>query len=193
MPPAAREYLVTAESEEEWRTWRGYRGNVQSLFAASGEPEPHDTVGCVALDAEGGLACGTSTGGVVGNRVGRVGDCPLVGSGGYADAGVGAVSATGHGEAIAKVTLSRLALWHLQAGATPTRAAELALETMLKKCGKDHLLQHAAHGLGHRGGPDGRRRLGVAAGAAALGHRARRQVSVGSRHLHTHAFSRACG
>lgn len=133
-PPAERERaaLVTPAAEEEWRTWREYKSNVQSLFG-----QGHDTVGCVVLDGAGRLACGTSTGGVVGKRRGRVGDSPLIGSGGYADAAVGAASATGHGEAIAKVTLSRLALWLLQSGRSPTQAAEEALDTMRLRCGAD--------------------------------------------------------
>jgi hypothetical protein len=48
----------------------------------------HDTVGCVALDARGSLASGTSTGGITGKLPGRVGDSPLVGAGGYADSQV---------------------------------------------------------------------------------------------------------
>ena len=55
------------------------------------------TVGAVALDRQGHLAAGTSTGGMVNKRYGRVGDAPLIGSGTYADAGC-AVSGTGWGE-----------------------------------------------------------------------------------------------
>jgi isoaspartyl peptidase/L-asparaginase-like protein (Ntn-hydrolase superfamily) len=57
----------------------------------------HGTVGAVALDAEGRLAAGTSTGGVFGKLEGRVGDTPLIGSGTWADEFVGA-SCTGLGE-----------------------------------------------------------------------------------------------
>lgn len=39
----------------------------------------HDTVGAVAMDATGRIAAATSTGGITGKRVGRVGDCPLIG------------------------------------------------------------------------------------------------------------------
>jgi len=45
----------------------------------------HDTVGAVALDSNGNLACATSTGGITAQQVGRVSDSPLPGSGGYAD------------------------------------------------------------------------------------------------------------
>uniref|UniRef100_UPI002FC801A0 isoaspartyl peptidase/L-asparaginase family protein n=1 Tax=Devosia sp. TaxID=1871048 RepID=UPI002FC801A0 len=55
------------------------------------------TVGAVALDQQGHLAAGTSTGGMTNKRYGRVGDSPIIGAGTYADAGC-AVSGTGWGE-----------------------------------------------------------------------------------------------
>lgn len=67
----------------------------------------HDTVGAVALDAHGNVACATSTGGITGKWPGRVGDCPLVGAGGVADNDVGAVSTTGTGEYILRWGLAR--------------------------------------------------------------------------------------
>jgi beta-aspartyl-peptidase (threonine type) len=57
------------------------------------------TVGCVALDKEGNLVAGTSTGGMTNKKYGRVGDVPIIGSGTYANEQV-AVSATGWGERI---------------------------------------------------------------------------------------------
>lgn len=56
------------------------------------------TVGAVALDKQGNLAAGTSTGGMTAKRFGRIGDSPIIGAGTYAENGVCAVSATGHGE-----------------------------------------------------------------------------------------------
>lgn len=56
------------------------------------------TVGAVALDKQGNLAAGTSTGGTTNKRWGRVGDSPIVGAGTYANNASCAVSATGHGE-----------------------------------------------------------------------------------------------
>ena len=66
----------------------------------------HDTVGAVALDIGGNLAAGTSTGGLSGQKVGRVGDSPLPGSGLYADNHIGGVSLSGDGESIARLTLA---------------------------------------------------------------------------------------
>ena len=68
---------------------------------ACGADRPADrigTVGCVALDSHGNLAAGTSTGGLMMKRFGRVGDSPLVGAGTYADNATCAVSCTGVGE-----------------------------------------------------------------------------------------------
>ena len=56
------------------------------------------TVGAVALDKQGNLAAGTSTGGMTAKRFGRIGDSPVIGAGTYAENNVCAVSATGHGE-----------------------------------------------------------------------------------------------
>jgi beta-aspartyl-peptidase (threonine type) len=56
------------------------------------------TVGCVCLDKHGNLAAGTSTGGLVNKRWGRIGDTPLNGAGNYADNKTCAFSGTGVGE-----------------------------------------------------------------------------------------------
>ena len=56
------------------------------------------TVGAVARDCNGNLAAATSTGGMTGKTLGRVGDSPIIGAGTYADNATCAVSATGHGE-----------------------------------------------------------------------------------------------
>jgi beta-aspartyl-peptidase (threonine type) len=56
------------------------------------------TVGAVALDRQGNLAAGTSTGGMTNKRYNRVGDSPVIGAGTYADNAGCAVSCTGHGE-----------------------------------------------------------------------------------------------
>jgi beta-aspartyl-peptidase (threonine type) len=64
------------------------------------------TVGAVARDRDGRFAAATSTGGIVGKRSGRVGDSPVPGAGTWADANL-ALSATGDGEAILRVALTR--------------------------------------------------------------------------------------
>ena len=58
----------------------------------------YGTVGCAALDKNGNLAAGTSTGGMTNKRYGRIGDAPIIGSGTYANNATCAVSSTGWGE-----------------------------------------------------------------------------------------------
>ncbi|XP_039327430.1 isoaspartyl peptidase/L-asparaginase isoform X2 [Saimiri boliviensis] len=94
------------------------------------EPGNLETVGAVALDCKGNVAYATSTGGLVNKMVGRVGDSPCVGSGGYADSNIGAISTTGHGESILKVNLARLTLYHMEQGKTVEEAADLSLGYM---------------------------------------------------------------
>jgi isoaspartyl peptidase/L-asparaginase-like protein (Ntn-hydrolase superfamily) len=66
----------------------------------------HGTVGAVARDGSGHLAAATSTGGIVNQRPGRVGDSPLPGAGTWADDASCAVSATGAGEALIRVAFA---------------------------------------------------------------------------------------
>jgi beta-aspartyl-peptidase (threonine type) len=66
----------------------------------------HDTVGAVALDLAGNLAVATSTGGIEGQRKGRVGDSPVLGGGTYASNEACAVSCTGDGEVIMRGALA---------------------------------------------------------------------------------------
>lgn len=94
----------------------------------------HGTVGCVAFDAAGKLAVATSTGGTLRKLPGRVGDSPLIGCGTYAD-DAGAVSCTGHGEAIIRVVLGKSAVDFLKAGADPQAAAAQAVNLLQSKTG----------------------------------------------------------
>ena len=65
------------------------------------------TVGAVALDQDGNMAAGTSTGGMTGKRWGRIGDAPVIGAGTYADNRSCAVSATGWGEYFIRVGVAQ--------------------------------------------------------------------------------------
>lgn len=76
------------------------------LIVPSGSNPAQDTVGAVALDAQGRIASATSTGGTRNKMPGRVGDSPLIGCGGYADHVCG-VSATGVGEDLMRVLMAR--------------------------------------------------------------------------------------
>ncbi|XP_077149001.1 isoaspartyl peptidase/L-asparaginase-like [Ranitomeya variabilis] len=124
------EKLVTANAVKEWEQYQKYNQSVTSLFSTG---SMHDTVGAVAIDSKGNLSCATSTGGITNKMVGRVGDSPIIGSGAYADNFIGAVSSTGHGESIMKVTLARQVLFNMEKGEPPQSAADHALEYMKNK------------------------------------------------------------
>ncbi|XP_043919264.1 isoaspartyl peptidase/L-asparaginase-like [Protopterus annectens] len=124
IPQVPTEELVTQHARAEWKMYQKYNESVTNLFNTQ---MVHDTVGAVAVDYDGNVACATSTGGITNKMVGRVGDTPVIGSGGYADNNIGAVSATGHGESILKVNLSRLVLFHMEQGKSPLEAANTAL------------------------------------------------------------------
>ena len=95
-----------------------------------------DTVGACAIDRDGGLAAATSTGGIPWKRPGRVGDTPLPGAGTWAEAGVGAASATGHGESIIRALVTRVAIDRLRAGATSDEAARAAVAELVRVGGE---------------------------------------------------------
>jgi beta-aspartyl-peptidase (threonine type) len=97
--------------------------------APSGGGSPHGTVGAVALDAAGNLASATSTGGRQGQVDGRVGDCPLIGAGTYADNGC-AVSATGDGEELIRVVAGHHVATLLRDGGV---ALDVACDTVLRE------------------------------------------------------------
>jgi beta-aspartyl-peptidase (threonine type) len=92
-----------------------------------------DTVGAVARDGDR-VAAATSTGGRWLALAGRVGDVPQIGAGFYCTRAGGA-SATGAGEDIARVTLARRAVDHLETGRTAEAAAELAVEELADRTG----------------------------------------------------------
>ena len=108
----------------------------------------HDTVGAVAIDAQGNLAAATSTGGTLSKAPGRVGDSSLIGCGCYADNLSAAVSLTGWGEPIMKLVLGKWAVDRVAAGSSPQVAATAAIDYLYQRLG------------GHGGiillGPDGR-------------------------------------
>jgi beta-aspartyl-peptidase (threonine type) len=156
LPVCSTEELLAGRELERWRAayasgnphaWEPF-GNGRNVRAQGGPfgvacPEqsrgaqdrssgtvPSDTVGAVALDADGNLAAATSTGGTFNKLPGRVGDSPLVGCGAYADNRTGAVSATGLGEALMKVVIAKTACDFIASGITAQQAADAAIAVL---------------------------------------------------------------
>lgn len=69
-----------------------------AFYDADIKNSKYGTVGCVALDKDGNITAGTSTGGMTNKRWGRIGDSPIIGSGTYANNNTCGVSSTGWGE-----------------------------------------------------------------------------------------------
>lgn len=98
------------------------------------------TVGAVALDKKGNLAAGTSTGGMVNKKWGRIGDSALPGIGTYANNQSCAISCTGHGEFfIRKVVAYDVAARMEYKGENLEQAAS-------------HVIQHDLVKMGGKGG-----------------------------------------
>jgi L-asparaginase / beta-aspartyl-peptidase len=112
----------------------------------------HDTVGAVALDADGNLAAGTSTGGTLNKTPGRVGDSSLIGCGCFADNESAACSTTGWGEPMMKLVLAKWAADRVLAGHDPAQVAPDAI----------HYLHRRLHGHGGIILLDARGRFGLA-------------------------------
>ena len=94
------------------------------------------TVGAVALDKNGNLAAGTSTGGRTYKQWGRVGDAPILGAGTFADNKSCGVSATGHGEYFMRLTIARDICAQVEYGkATVSAAANDVIHTRLENLG----------------------------------------------------------
>lgn len=104
MPLMDAEYFRTAEQVDAWKVWKekdekAKREGANQKKGAHVMPTRYlGTVGCVAVDMQGNIAAGTSTGGLMGKRWGRVGDSPLIGAGTYASNATCGVSCTGTGE-----------------------------------------------------------------------------------------------
>ncbi|MEK6718070.1 MAG: isoaspartyl peptidase/L-asparaginase [candidate division NC10 bacterium] len=121
IPTCSSEELITERQLQRW--WQERRADLEAM----------GTVGAAALDQQGHVAAATSTGGMAQKHPGRVGDSALIGCGTYAEDGRGAVSCTGHGEPIIRVTLARATVDRLASGADPMRAAQEAIADLARK------------------------------------------------------------
>jgi N4-(beta-N-acetylglucosaminyl)-L-asparaginase len=113
------EPLLTEAARRAWEAWKADPGRPRSWN--------HDTLGMVALDAQGDLCAGTSTSGKAFKIKGRVGDVPIPGAGAYVDNNVGGVAATGDGDVMMRFALAFAAVELMRAGAPPDEACARSL------------------------------------------------------------------
>lgn len=127
----AKEQGLEIVPPEYFRTEKRYN-ELQEIL----KREKNGTVGCCALDKQGNLAAGTSTGGMSNKKYNRVGDAPIIGAGTYANNATCAVSATGHGEFFIRWTVAHdiSALMEYK-GLTLKDASELVVNEKLVKAG----------------------------------------------------------
>jgi beta-aspartyl-peptidase (threonine type) len=124
--------LVTQEYFHTDRRWQSV------LSAKAGKPEFNfGTVGAVAIDGQGDLAAGTSTGGLTNKPVGRIGDSPIIGAGTYANNETVAVSATGTGEFFIRQVVGHEISAAMEHGGLNVRRAARAAIAKVEELGGD--------------------------------------------------------
>lgn len=131
--------ILKQEAEKEKaKEVRSPKSKVQSQNFSELPSNKFGTVGAVALDKDGNLAAGTSTGGMTNKKYGRVGDAPIIGAGTYANNETCAVSATGWGEFFIRLSVARdiSSLMEYRA-MTVQSAADLVIKQKLQKLGGD--------------------------------------------------------
>lgn len=97
-------------TERRWKSLQRIKESEvikSELSEDDGSDKKHGTVGCVALDKNGNICAGTSTGGMTNKRYNRIGDSPIIGAGTFADNATCGVSSTGHGEFFIRYTVAR--------------------------------------------------------------------------------------
>jgi N4-(beta-N-acetylglucosaminyl)-L-asparaginase len=141
-----KQELLTAESEKAWKEWlktSRYEPviNIENKQGGNGQPPAqlpgnefnHDTIGILAMDAEGNLSGACTTSGMAFKMRGRVGDSPIIGAGLFVDNEVGAATSTGVGEEVIRICGSHLVVELMRQGLAPEKACKAAVERIIKK------------------------------------------------------------
>ena len=119
------------EVKKDYEKWR--KENKHLFKKPDINHENHDTIGMIAMDAQGQLAGACTTSGWAYKMHGRVGDSPIIGAGLFVDDEVGAATATGLGEAIVRVAGSHTVVELMRQGYTPFDACKEACLRIVRK------------------------------------------------------------
>lgn len=122
-----KENLLVEASEKEWKEWLK-----TSQYKPQANIENHDTIGMIALDAQGNLSGACTTSGMAFKMHGRVGDSPIIGAGLYVDNEIGAATATGHGEEVIRIAGCHLVVELMRQGRSPQAACEEAVQRIVR-------------------------------------------------------------
>lgn len=126
--------LLTENAKKAWEEWLE-----TSQYKPIANIENHDTIGLIAMDAEGSMAGACTTSGMAFKLHGRVGDSPIIGAGLYVDNEIGAATATGVGELVIKTCGSFLVVELMRQGLHPQKACEEAVNRIAAKMNTDDL------------------------------------------------------
>ena len=126
------------EVTERWKEWlrtSEYRPGVnnENAPAGKGDATDHDTIGMLAMDAQGRMAGSCTTSGLAFKIHGRVGDSPIIGAGLFVDGDVGAACATGTGELVMRTAGSHSVVELMRQGMEPLEACREAVDRVLRK------------------------------------------------------------
>ena len=127
-----RSRFETGSPTDYFVGWKYYK-KARALRKVHPEIFGSDTVGAVAVDKKGNVAAATSTGGLLFQMPGRVGDTGVIGSGMYAQNESGAVAVTGSGEMSIRYGMARRACFYMQEGVKPQAAVERTLEYVTRR------------------------------------------------------------
>lgn len=119
------------EVKDDWKKW--VKEEKEKAKRPEINHENHDTIGMIAIDAQGNLSGSCTTSGWAYKMPGRVGDSPIIGAGLFVDNEVGAACATGLGEAIIRIAGSHTVVEAMRYGATPQEACEMAVKRIIEK------------------------------------------------------------
>lgn len=138
-----KEKLLTPASEKAWKEWlktSHYQPvvNIENQQSHKQPPMPggpgnHDTIGMVAIDAQGRVSGACTTSGMAFKLHGRVGDSPIIGAGLFVDDEVGAATSTGVGEEVIRIVGSHLVVELMRQGRSPQAACEEAVKRIVQK------------------------------------------------------------
>ncbi|MBK8700005.1 MAG: isoaspartyl peptidase/L-asparaginase [Saprospiraceae bacterium] len=129
------------------RRWKALQQAIlEDSTGVLSETDPQEkkrgTVGCVAMDKDGNIVAGTSTGGMTNKKFGRIGDSPIIGAGTYADNKSCGVSCTGHGEHFIRNTVARDVAAMMEYGGKSCQEASAYLihQKLMEKGGEGGLI-----------------------------------------------------
>jgi N4-(beta-N-acetylglucosaminyl)-L-asparaginase len=138
-----KQNLLTPEAEQAWHEWQktakytpSINNEVRDYGKGAGQPggaHNHDTIGMLAVDANGRMAGACTTSGMAWKMRGRVGDSPIIGAGLYVDGDVGGATSTGVGEEVIRNAGSFLVVELMRQGRSPHEACKEAVMRIVNK------------------------------------------------------------